>query len=378
MIMNLRHRDLIRCGRTTFSRRLGRRIHTTRPTRTRRLPIRTRRGRHSATTYLRICHEGTQSALEEHCSHWGRSQNQRRQDQAHAALLQRHAAHALGQVRPQQCTQRRRASERSRHARHHFHGTAGHRSQHRHREQGADAKEQPSLDRDFVCSNSRQRMNSGPKPMSNDIAIWYSNSMRLLYRPVHPSPADDLSATRADLVRVHLQQLPPAHRSVCELIVAEAQPSNHPHTSLSLPRSTRSDTSDVESRGPQNRSNSTVSVSPEDGFRAVSVKDLAGPSFVICAALLRLLLRQLKCWSSSYARSSPPRLSTWHHPRGTLIEVGKHHLTVLCTRRGTFAKRLSFRATFLSLTSGYASIGSALGGGNRSPSGDPLTGRLRR
>ncbi len=36
--------------------------------------------------------------------------------------------------------------------------------------------------------------------MSNDIAIRYSNSMRLLYRPVHRYQADDLSATRADLV----------------------------------------------------------------------------------------------------------------------------------------------------------------------------------
>ncbi|WP_414604928.1 hypothetical protein, partial [Stenotrophomonas sp. AR029] len=55
----------------TTRRRLIRRVVTTR-----RLPIRARRLRHWAATYLRICHEAAQGALEEHGRHWGRSQNQ--------------------------------------------------------------------------------------------------------------------------------------------------------------------------------------------------------------------------------------------------------------------------------------------------------------
>lgn len=38
---------------------------------TRRQPIRTRRLRRRAATYLRICHEATQRTLEEHRRHWG-------------------------------------------------------------------------------------------------------------------------------------------------------------------------------------------------------------------------------------------------------------------------------------------------------------------
>src|SRR2546427_28942 len=52
----------------------------------RRTTISTRRGT-GATTYLRICHEGAQGTLEEHRCHWGCSQDQRGEDQAHASLL---------------------------------------------------------------------------------------------------------------------------------------------------------------------------------------------------------------------------------------------------------------------------------------------------
>ena len=54
--------------------------------RARRLSLRARL-RSRAAAYLGICHEAAEGALEEERGHWGRSQNQGGEDQAHAALL---------------------------------------------------------------------------------------------------------------------------------------------------------------------------------------------------------------------------------------------------------------------------------------------------
>ena len=111
-------------------RRLIRRVVATR-----RLPIRARRLRHRAATYLRICHEAAQGALEEHGRHWGRSQNQGRQDQSHAALLHRLTGHTVtGRAHERELVHKRCHPERGRHADHHVQRDRDHRRQYRHGE----------------------------------------------------------------------------------------------------------------------------------------------------------------------------------------------------------------------------------------------------
>ena len=127
----------------------------------RRLSIRTRRRRRAA-TYLRICHEAAQRALEEHRGHWGRSQDQRRQNQPHAALLHRLAGHAVAggtgqQILVHQC----RGSEGGHYTFHHVKRDGDHRCKYGHREHRADALNSLRWNNCLVCSNSRHGVDSG-------------------------------------------------------------------------------------------------------------------------------------------------------------------------------------------------------------------------